>query len=66
MSHAPDWVKLDEDEKRKLLHGGARRTGVHDFRRKVLHWRACLRCGLMNLKNDESRRAAKRPCVWEE
>lgn len=58
---------LSDAEKRDWLAArGSRRTGPHAFKRKVLHWLYCARCGLLLLKNDVSRRAAARECVWEE
>jgi hypothetical protein len=46
---------------------GVVKRGPHQFTRKILHWPYCARCGLMALKNDVSRRAAKQPCeTWEE
>lgn len=40
------------------------RTGVHNFSRKILHWPYCLNCGLVLIKNDVTRRAAKAACRW--
>jgi hypothetical protein len=42
------------------------RRAPHSFTRKILHWMACTRCGLILLKNEASRRAAKKVCAWEE
>jgi hypothetical protein len=42
------------------------RRAPHSFTRKVLHWLACARCGLICLKNAASQRAARQQCVWDE
>lgn len=48
-----------------LATSGTTRTGVHNFsKRKVLHWPYCSNCGLMLLKNEVTRRAAKAACRW--
>lgn len=46
-----------------LAEEGVRSVGVHAFNRKVLHYQACSRCGLLPLKNDATRRAMREPCV---
>jgi hypothetical protein len=64
---ADEWRKLSDVEKRDFMsRRGVRKTGEHRMTRKVLHWRACTRCGLMNLRNDATRKALAKPCVWEE
>lgn len=57
---------LTGEAKRLWLLGGKLRTGPHSFARKLLHWPFCSRCGLLLLKNDVTRQAARRPCTWEE
>lgn len=42
------------------------RKAPHAMTRKILSWMACARCGLLALRNEATRRALKRPCVWEE
>ncbi len=43
------------------------RTAPHAFTRKVLHWSACSRCGLIALRNEVTRAAMRRQCVvWED
>lgn len=44
-------------------------TGVHSWYHVKgfrFPWPICSRCGLIWLKNEISRRAAKGPCVWTE
>jgi hypothetical protein len=58
------YTALSDSEKRDFLSSRGRRdVGVHQMTRKILHWRYCARCGLMNLKNDATRRALRAPCV---
>lgn len=62
-----DWKTLDEKERREWLNAkGQWRTGPHIMKRRVCHWLACTRCGLVQLKNDVSRKAVSKPCRWEE
>jgi hypothetical protein len=47
---------------------GKVRKGVHSFaplgRKMKYHWPVCRHCGLVALKNEKSRKAAIKPCVW--
>lgn len=55
------WVQWDPSKVKTVM-----RRGPHQMTQKLLHWRYCARCGLLNLKNDSTRRALKRECVTEE
>jgi hypothetical protein len=62
-----DWVVLDGAEKAEWLRAvGRKRTAPHAFTGKVRHWPYCRRCGLVLLKNEASRLAARKQCEWEE
>lgn len=52
------WVPFDDRIKAKI------NRGVHNFSGKMrrLPWPYCTRCGLLLLKNDASREAARKPC----
>jgi hypothetical protein len=43
-----------------------KRTGPHQMTRKILHWSYCAHCGLVALRNDETRKALKARCEWIE
>lgn len=50
---------------------GRQHIGVHNMRGTIgkkppLPWVFCLQCGLLNLKNDVTHKALKRPCIWED
>lgn len=47
---------------------GQKRRAPHQFTRRLkrLPWPYCAHCGLMLLKNEASKRAAKAVCEWEE
>ena len=49
-----------------LSSKGQKRVGTHSMTKPVLHWRYCAHCGLMNLKNDVTKRALRQPCVTYE
>jgi len=67
MADKSKWRTLTKREKRELLSSkGTKRTRVHAFTRKMLHWPYCQHCGLVMLKNDVSRRAVRKPCVTYE
>lgn len=57
MSAAIEWVPWDGKVRGRVSRG------PHAFTRRILSWPYCARCGLMLLKNDASRRAAKQQCV---
>lgn len=59
--------RLTDEEKREWLNSrGVLHRGAHALTRKILHWPYCVRCGLVALRNDETRRALNRQCEWEE
>lgn len=61
------WVTLQGEALREFhAHKGHRRTGEHAFKARIAHWGYCTRCGLVLLKNERTRRAAKADCVWYE
>lgn len=60
MSQSIEWVPWDGKGKAIV------RRGPHAFTRRILHWAYCSKCGLVLLKNDVSRRAAKQQCEWME
>jgi len=60
-----DWVRV-RDVKAFLAARGQRRSRPHEFSNRILHWPYCKHCGLLLIKNDATRRAAKQPCVVEE
>lgn len=46
-----------------LSDRGTKRVRDHAFTRSILNWPYCAHCGLMLLKNDATRRAARAKCV---
>ena len=56
---AIEWIPWDGGK-------AVKRRGPHAFTRKILNWPYCVHCGLVLLKNDVSRRAAKHQCEWED
>jgi hypothetical protein len=56
---------IEWTEWRGPAHGKIVR-GPHQMTQKCLNWRYCARCGLMNLKNDATRKALRQECVTEE
>lgn len=60
------WHRV-KDVRGFLAEQGVRSVGVHSFTWKVLHYRACSRCGLLPLKNDATRKEMRAACVvWED
>lgn len=61
------WSRASAAEAAAILHSkGTKRVRPHNLSRCVHHWRACAYCGLMNLKNEATRKALKQKCVvWE-
>ena len=49
-----------------LERRGSARTGPHRMTEQILNWIYCARCGLLALKNNTTRLALRRPCVWED
>lgn len=35
---------------------------THSFTKKICHWMYCSGCGLVNLKNDATRKRMSQPC----
>lgn len=61
------FIRLSTVEAIALLRAqGQRKAGPHAFTQKILHWLYCGNCGLVALKNDASRKAARAACAWEE
>ena len=63
---AAKWTTLTGEDKKALLHGGRLVRTKHVFKNSVLHWPYCDGCGLLLLKNEASRAAAKKACVYED
>jgi hypothetical protein len=51
------WIPWDDRVKAKISRGAHNMTG------RILHWPYCKRCGIVALKNDETRRVLAKPCV---
>lgn len=49
-----------------LAQRGQIKRGPHEFTKRVLHWPYCARCGLVLLKNETTRKLAKKVCETEE
>lgn len=61
------YATLSPAEARELIaKRGAVRNGPHKLTARVLHWAYCTQCGLLALRNDATRAALRRPCVWED
>ena len=56
------WVPFDDRSKAVVRRGSHSFTG----RMKRLPWAYCVHCGLIALKNDETRRAMRAQCVTME
>lgn len=65
MSKGQNWEPVT-DVAAFLSQKGTKRMRVHAFNKKCCHWSYCGQCGLVLLRNDVSRRAAKAPCVTYE
>jgi len=64
MSQKEEWVPWDDTK----IAPPVRRRAAHAMTRKLkrLPWVFCAHCGIMNLKNDATRSALRKPCeVWE-
>jgi hypothetical protein len=59
------WTTI-RDVRAFLAEEGTVRVREHNFSRRILHWPYCAYCGLVMLKNERSRKAAKAPCVTRE
>ena len=61
-----DWQPVN-NIKEFLEWKGTKRSRDHAFTKKIKHWSYCGQCGLVLLRNDVSRKAAKAKCVvWED
>ena len=49
-----------------LASRGVRRVREHAMTGRILSWSYCAHCGLMNLKNEPTRKALKQKCITEE
>lgn len=61
-----NFQSLSTSEASVFLVSGSKRTGTHRMTERVLHWCYCANCGLLNLKNEATRRAMKKSCQWIE
>jgi hypothetical protein len=59
---APAWQRVS-DVRSFLAEKGQRREGVHSFTKRACSWPYCARCGLVLLKNEATRKAARAACV---
>lgn len=57
---------LSAADMRAFLAGGQKHVGTHNLSKRILHWRYCANCGLLNLKNEPTQRALRGPCTWED
>jgi hypothetical protein len=55
------WVQIKDVK--AFLDSGRTVRGVHAFTKRILHWPYCVHCGLVLLRNDTTRRAAKAACL---
>ncbi len=46
-----------------FLRAGRVTRGPHAFTERLLHWPFCKHCGLLLLKNEATKRAARAACV---
>jgi hypothetical protein len=61
------WTPLTREEQRAFLtRKGVVRRATHAFTKKLRHWSYCSTCGLVLLKNEATRKAAKAVCEWED
>lgn len=58
----PEWHRVT-NVREFLDERGQRREGVHAFTKRVCAWPYCARCGLVLLKNEVTRKAARAACV---
>ena len=65
MSKHTKWTPV-LDVKAFLAEQGVKRVGEHAFTKKICHWSYCANCGLVLLRNELTRRAAKAKCVTYE
>lgn len=42
---------------------GRKSVGVHALKGRICAWAYCVRCGLLDLRNDATRKAMRAPCV---
>lgn len=58
------WVEWKPPTSRKR-RGAHKMTGAFGKKSRI-SYRYCTQCGLLNLRNDVTRRAMRRQCVWED
>jgi hypothetical protein len=51
-----------QDYKAKLLSQKQFKKVPHQFTKRVFHWMYCSGCGLVNLKNESTRKRMSQPC----
>lgn len=61
MSKKGKWVTISLDD----IKRGQVKRGPHQLTKKILSWPYCAHCGLVALKNKETRKALKQQCEWE-
>lgn len=68
MGAGPGWKSITGREAVRafMAERGTVVKGPHRFTKKVCHWPYCARCGLVLLKNEVTRKAARALCVTEE
>lgn len=59
------WVPWDGRGQAQKRTGAHRLTGTFGKKSRVAY-RYCVQCGIVNLRNDATRKALRKPCVWEE
>lgn len=61
------FYSLSSNDARSFLSmQGQKHRGTHRMTERILHWLYCANCGLVNLKNDTTRRALRATCEWLE
>jgi hypothetical protein len=58
----PGWHKVS-DVRSFMAEKGQRKERVHAFTKRACSWPYCAHCGLVLLKNDATRKAAKQACI---
>ncbi len=58
-------IQLSSKDARAFITSkGTKHVGTHVMKEQLLHWRFCSNCGLLNLKNEVTRLAMRKACVW--
>lgn len=60
-----EWHRV-HDVRAFLAEKGVKRVREHAFTRQILSWPYCAHCGLMLLKNEATRKAAREKCITYE